>query len=324
MRAAGQLSSTQGNPLALREESFWGGAGAAWRRLGGSFSQEGFSFEWHEWESDRPLDWAGSFHANSIEVCLNLEGRGHVSDGGNRIDFTPETVGFFLMNGRPLSAARAGGERHRFLSIEFSLAFLKSRLGGAKDQLHPLVRHSLEKRAAGTMLSTLELLTHRQRDLMRSLLQPPVLAAAQKLWYESKALEFASELFFSAEGTEPLCSRARRLALERVARAKAVLLSDLSQPWSLEELGKKVGCSPFYLSRTFSQETGLTLSQWLRRARLERAAELLRSGQHNVTEAALEVGYSSLSHFSQAFHEQFGCCPGLYPVRTPSQQGAFS
>ena len=61
------------------------------------------------------------------------------------------------------------------------------------------------------------------------------------------------------------------------------------------------------------------LSQWLRRARLEKAAELLASAKCNVTEAAFEVGYSSLSHFSQAFHEMYGCCPGLYPLRTPSQ-----
>ena len=91
-------------------------------------------------------------------------------------------------------------------------------------------------------------------------------------------------------------------------------------PPNLEELGRRVACSHFYLSRTFTRETGLTLSQWLRRARLERAAELLRTRKCNVTEAALEVGYSSLSHFSQAFREMFGCCPGLYPLRTPSQQ----
>ena len=63
----------------------------------------------------------------------------------------------------------------------------------------------------------------------------------------------------------------------------------------------------------------MTISQWLRRARLELAAELLRSGTCNVTEASLRVGYSSLSHFSQAFHEIFGCCPGLYPMRTSTQ-----
>ena len=60
--------------------------------------------------------------------------------------------------------------------------------------------------------------------------------------------------------------------------------------------------------------------QHLRQLRLEKAAELLRSGEYNVTEAALEVGYNSLSHFSAAFHETFGCCPGLYPLKTPTQR----
>ena len=37
----------------------------------------------------------------------------------------------------------------------------------------------------------------------------------------------------------------------------------------------------------------------------------------------MEVGYNSLSHFSQAFHHQFGCCPGLYPVSTATQRAAL-
>ena len=53
---------------------------------------------------------------------------------------------------------------------------------------------------------------------------------------------------------------------------------------------------------------------------MEQAAELLRAGEYNVTEVALEVGYNSLSHFSAAFHETFGCCPGLYPLETPTQK----
>ena len=92
---------------------------------------------------------------------------------------------------------------------------------------------------------------------------------------------------------------------------------------SLEEIGQAAGCSPFYLSRTFSTVTGRTIPQYVRQLRMERAAELLRSGRFNVTEAALEVGYSSLSHFSQAFHDTFGCCPGLYPLRTPTQKSSL-
>ena len=92
---------------------------------------------------------------------------------------------------------------------------------------------------------------------------------------------------------------------------------------SLEELGHAVGCSPFHLSRTFSSATGMTIPQYVRQLRMERAAVLLRSGRFNVSEAALEVGYLSLSHFSQAFHDTFGCCPGLYPLRTPTQKSSL-
>ena len=35
---------------------------------------------------------------------------------------------------------------------------------------------------------------------------------------------------------------------------------------------------------------------------------------------ALDLGFSSHSHFSAAFHETFGCCPGLYPLKTPAQR----
>ena len=115
------------------------------------------------------------------------------------------------------------------------------------------------------------------------------------------------------------CTRAQRLAAERVARVKAILLENLAETPSLEELGRRVACSHFYLSRTSTRESGLARSQWLRRARLERAADLLRTRKCNVSEAGLEVGYSSLSHFSHAFHEMFRCCPGLYPLRTPSR-----
>ncbi len=46
---------------------------------------------------------------------------------------------------------------------------------------------------------------------------------------------------------------------------------------------------------------GMTIPQYVREVRIEKAAELLLRGRHNVTEAAMEVGYSSLSHFSKAF-----------------------
>jgi AraC-like DNA-binding protein len=174
---------------------------------------------------------------------------------------------------------------------------------------------------AASAVGPAALLTPRQQQLVGGLREPPVHVAAQLLWYQSKAMELMVEFLFQPAGPQELfCTRARRVARERVDKAMAVLRERLAEPPALEELGRLVGCSPFYLSRTFSAEAGMTIPQFLRQIRMERAAELLRSGRFNVTEAAMEVGYSSLSHFSQAFHEVYGCCPGLYPVATPPQK----
>ena len=68
----------------------------------------------------------------------------------------------------------------------------------------------------------------------------------------------------------------------------------------------------------------MTIPRSLRKLRMERAAKLLQSGKYNVMEAAIEVGYSSLSHFSQSFCQTMGCCPGLYPNKTPARDAALS
>jgi AraC-like DNA-binding protein len=159
--------------------------------------------------------------------------------------------------------------------------------------------------------------------LIAGLDRPPVLAAAQGLWFLAKAVELAGEFLFAGPaGGELFCRRQQQVARDRVERAAECLRAKLADPPSLEELGKMAGCSPFYLSRTFSREMGMTVPQYLRQLRLESAAELLRNGSHNVTEAAMAVGYNSLSHFSQAFHHHYGCCPGLFPMATATQRAA--
>jgi AraC-like DNA-binding protein len=139
-------------------------------------------------------------------------------------------------------------------------------------------------------------------------------------WYQAKALELAATLLYRPlPGEELFCQRIKRLNRERVQKVIAVLKEDLAEPPSLEEIGRRVGCSHFYLSRIFTQEMGKSISAYLRDLRMERAAKLLREGALNVTQVALEVGYSSLSHFTTTFRETFACCPGLYPLKSAAQ-----
>jgi AraC family transcriptional regulator len=290
------------------EADAWRDVGSGWQPLFGSFRGAGFSIEWHNFFAKHEFDWAASFHPGCVELCLNLDGRGFVESDGRRTEFTPNTVGFYHRKDEPLTAKRAAGERHQFLTAEFSCPFLARHLAGMEDCPCELV--------SGTTVR----LTASQQQLITTLRQPPVYASAQRLWYQCKALELAvTFLLQPPPDQEMFCSRQQRLAQERVEQVIFLLKQNLAEPPTLEELGRKIGCSHFYLSRIFSTQTGQTITQCLRQLRMDRAAELLRGKELNVTEVALEVGYNSLSHFSAAFHETFGCCPGLYPLATKSQ-----
>ena len=291
----------------------WGELQNGWRQLYGDFERLGVSVEWHAFKTGQALDWGMSFRPRSVEFCLNLEGRGAVG-GRTQSSYVAGSAGYYSVSDAPLPATRLGGERHQFVTLEFSRDHLQKQLAESEADLEPQMRRAIFPSRETSVVSTPRPMGTEQRNVVASLLQPPVPRAAQSLWYQSKALELMSHFLFAPKDPELFCMRQKQVARDRVERTKEVLARDFTNPPTLETLGQEVGCSPFYLSRIFSREVGLTIPQFLRNLRMERAAELLRSGRYNVTEAATEVGYASLSHFSKAFCETIGCCPALYPM----------
>ncbi len=302
------------------EVAAWRSIGAGWTQLHGDFHDLGFSFEWHDFKSEKPLDWSKSFHPGSVEICLNLSGSGHVLCGKEKVQYEPLTSGFYCKGNSNIEAVRLPHEEHRFITVEFSPRFLRQQLLGREKFLHPLVKDVVTGGTTNSGATTAVRLNQRQQELISQLRVPPVMLAAQSIWYQSRAFDLMVEFFFQPPEEELFCSRQQRVARERVNRVTEILKSSLAEPPSLEELGRKVGCSHFYLSRTFSKEMGITIPQYIRQIRMDKAAELLRQGKLNVTEVAMEVGYASPGHFSTAFHETYGCCPGLFPLNYQSDR----
>jgi AraC family transcriptional regulator len=299
------------------------------RQLYGNLHELGISIEWHDFELDTntTLDWSYSFHADSLALCLNVSGHGCIHGAGSCMEFEPLTAGFYSPGKNELRAYRKSGERHRFLTVEFSSRFLREHLFSFGCALHDLVEQIVFSGATPAGLGEVQRMTNEQEQFISQLQHPHACEGACQLWYQGKALQLMADFFFSpcCENEGPrcenklICARQKRIARERVERVIAILRRDFAEPPTLEQIGRETGCSRFYLSRTFSRETGMTIPQYLRQLRMECAAELLRSGKCNVTEAAMEVGYSSLSHFSQTFCQIMGCCPALYPPKTPAQ-----
>jgi AraC-like DNA-binding protein len=105
-----------------------------------------------------------------------------------------------------------------------------------------------------------------------------------------------------------LGSEARRA----VRKAIAYLHSNYMQPISLEDTARHVNMSKEYLARCFRQEMGITLVTYLNRYRVDRAKRMLEQGETNLTEIALETGFSSSAYFSRVFRQEVGMSPTDY------------
>ena len=78
------------------------------------------------------------------------------------------------------------------------------------------------------------------------------------------------------------------------------------------QLARAVGLSESRLKYLFQQALGISWVKYLQGYRIHRAAALLNGGRHNVTEAAMTVGFDSLSHFNVTFRSFMGVSPKDY------------
>jgi AraC-like DNA-binding protein len=130
---------------------------------------------------------------------------------------------------------------------------------------------------------------------------------------EETALRLAAQALRVGGGRPDARRPATTLAHRRaVGRALLYLCARYREPLTLEEVAREACYSPFHLSRVFKRETGLPVHRYLNRLRLLAALEELDQGR-DLTRVALSVGFSSHSHFTFAFHREFGVAPSRIP-----------
>ena len=93
-----------------------------------------------------------------------------------------------------------------------------------------------------------------------------------------------------------------------VDRAKLAISSNPARRWKLAEIAAEVGVSPVYLTQSFQQVEGLPLYRYQLRCRLARALDLLHECD-DLSALALDLGFSTHSHFTSAFRQVYGRTP---------------
>ncbi len=97
-----------------------------------------------------------------------------------------------------------------------------------------------------------------------------------------------------------------------IDRIRFYIIEHISEEISRSDLASFVGLSPEYLSTYFKKETGMTLSDHIKSERIEFAKRLLRHSNLSISTISGNVGYDSLSYFSQVFRRSVGLTPREY------------
>ena len=135
-----------------------------------------------------------------------------------------------------------------------------------------------------------------------------------KLYLRGKVFELMS-LYFSKDkemDIEQCPFLADDNNIKKIKLAKEIIISRMIEPPTLIELSKEVDISLKKLKQGFKQVYGSSVFSFLLDYKMQVSKRLLSSGNYNVNEVALKVGYSTATHFINAFKKKFGTTPKKY------------
>jgi transcriptional regulator GlxA family with amidase domain len=95
----------------------------------------------------------------------------------------------------------------------------------------------------------------------------------------------------------------------RLAEAVALMEANLGEPLPTEDIARLVGVSRRQLERLFKQHLDELPSRYYAELRLARARRLLQQTSQSILQIGLACGFSSGSHFSNAYRSRYGHTP---------------
>ncbi|YAF95600.1 MAG: helix-turn-helix transcriptional regulator [Nodularia sp. CChRGM 3473] len=203
------------------------------------------------------------------------------------------------------------GDRIYLIRIIADISFLRNFTKGWESipkQLQPL----LESDSTFRFHRQVGKITPAMQTVLLQLLNSPYQGMVQRIFLESKVLELlALQLaqMLEAEQRSKTIINLKAPDVERIHRAKEILINQYDNPPTLLDLARKVGVNDNKLKLGFRQVFGTTVFGYLHNYRMEMAQMLLQEGTQSVAEVASHVGYSNPGHFAAAFKRKFGISP---------------
>jgi AraC-like DNA-binding protein len=221
-------------------------------------------------------------------------------------------------------------------------------LGFDRLSAHPgVIRHGGRAQPLSTMICGNFTVSQPSRGSVLELLPPVLLLkpSADGDWLESILQRMVRESALERPGQRVALSRLTEVLFVEVLRswikslrpgeggwlgamadphigpALQLIHEQPDRPWTLRDLGHRVGLGRSAFSARFSKLVGQSMHRYLIARRMAEAAFLLESSDEGIARIATRVGYETAAAFSKLFHRHHGLSPGRYRAARRSDGG---
>ncbi|CAI6080739.1 response regulator [Cohnella sp. JJ-181] len=113
-----------------------------------------------------------------------------------------------------------------------------------------------------------------------------------------------------------------RIKPDAIQQIKQYIYEHSHEDISLEAIGKRVGLSPFYISKLFKEQLGVNYIDYLTECRIEKAKKLMGDPERSLKEITFEVGYHDPNYFSKVFKKMCDVSPTEYRKTLLGKRGS--
>ena len=200
------------------------------------------------------------------------------------------------------------GKEYRLFNTEYSVDLLK-RLVASFPSLNEFINNDGSPKAV-LKINLPRFASSKMTEIVYDLLKCPYDENLRKLYFENKVNDFLFEVLAQTYKAEPGAVDLTPKEKDAIFNARSIILKDLRQHYTIQEISRQVQLNEFKLKAGFKQLFGTGMFECLLRARMEKAKKLLTETDKPMKEIASLTGYEFLTSFITAFRKYFDYTPG--------------
>ena len=233
-----------------------------------------------------------------VSVAFNME---HCS-----IQLTPEDSGLVYFKDDSINILTTIPPKGHLLGLLIPVPYFHSLFANEEDSFF-----NFDSIKGGRPIIEEKIISISLKIVLNQIIAKKLHGALQNIYMKGKIYELLSLYFNISEETESdQCPfMANEETVSQIKMAKDIIIENMANPPSLEELSKQVGLNIKKLKIGFKEFYGTPVFTFLLNYKLDHSKKLLEENRLNVSEIATQIGYSNSSHFIAAFKKRFDTTP---------------